>query len=109
MAGTVRTGGIENHVHVLLRIPKTLSVSEALKRLKGGSSAFINQEALLGSSTFGWQDGHAAFSVSTSNVPDVVKYIASQRKYHRKQRFEEEYEAFLQRHSVKYESKYLWD
>jgi REP element-mobilizing transposase RayT len=106
---TIRVGGIENHVHVLLRIPKTLSVSEALKRLKGGSSAFIHQEGLMKSTTFGWQDGYAAFTVSTSNVPDVIQYIANQREHHRKQTFEEEYEALLKRHKTAYESKYLWD
>ena len=42
-----KAGGIENHVHVLIEIPKTLSVSEAMKRLKGGSSSAISKAALL--------------------------------------------------------------
>ena len=46
-----QAGGIENHVHVLLEIPKTLSVSEAMKRLKGGSSNAINEAGLKGLGT----------------------------------------------------------
>jgi len=34
----IKVGGIENHVHALEGIPKTISVSEAMKQLKGGSS-----------------------------------------------------------------------
>ena len=34
----IKVGGIEIHVHALVDIPKTNSVSEAMKQLKGGSS-----------------------------------------------------------------------
>ena len=77
-----RAGGIENHVQVLVSIPKTLSVSEAMKRLKGGSSNAINKDGLLGAGPFGWQDGYAAYTVSPSMVPDVVRYIANQHEHH---------------------------
>jgi putative transposase len=104
-----RAGGIENHVHVLVEIPATLSVSEAMKRLKGGSSNAINKARLTGSMRFGWQDGYAAYSVSTSKIPDVVGYIANQREHHRNQTFEEEFVVFLERHGVDYDPRYLWD
>lgn len=108
----IKAGGVENHVHVLLRIPKTLSVSQAVQRLKGGSSKFINDEQLIGTGgdrLFAWQDGYAAFTVSSSNVPAVVDYIADQREHHRTKTFEEEFVAFLDRHEISYDSKYLWD
>ena len=106
----IRAGGIENHVHVLLHIPKALTVSEAMQRLKGGSSKFINDEQLVGANrSFAWQDGYAAFTVSPSNVPSVVRYISSQREHHRKKSFEEELVEFLDRHGVAYDPRYLWD
>ena len=105
----IRAGGIENHVHVLLEIPKTMAVSEALKRLKGGSSNAINSEGLTGSARFAWQDGYAAYTVSSSKVPKVIGYIANQREHHQTQSFEEEFVAFLEKHGVDYDSKYLWD
>lgn len=112
----IKAGGVENHVHVLLRIPKTLSVSHAVQRLKGGTSKFINDEQLIGVGTgtggdrsFAWQDGYAAFTVSASNIPAVVDYIAHQREHHRTKTFEEEFVAFLDRHEISYDSRYLWD
>ncbi len=104
-----RVGGIENHVHVLIEISKTVSVSEAMKQLKGGSSNDINGDALFGGAHFAWQEGYAAFTVSRSQSGAVAKYIAGQREHHRKQTFEDELVAILERHSVEYDSKYLWD
>ena len=105
----IRAGGIENHVHVLMRVPKTMALSEAMQRLKGGSSKFINEEQLIGGGRhLAWQDGYGAFTVSKSNVPDVVQYIANQREHHRTRTFEEEFVAFLERHEIEYDSRYLW-
>ncbi len=104
-----RIGGTENHVHVLLDIPKTMTVSEAMKRLKGGSSNAIGQAQLPGLTGFGWQDGYAAFTVSSSAISAVVEYIARQREHHRTKTFEEEYVAFLEKHRVDFDPKYLWD
>jgi REP-associated tyrosine transposase len=38
---------------------------------------------------FAWQLGYGAFSVSKSNVPEVLKYIANQEAHHRKLSFKE--------------------
>ena len=106
----LNAGGIENHVHALVRIPKTMSVSEAMQRLKGGSSKAINNEELLGSKLrFAWQGGYGAFTVSKSNVPEIDRYISNQREHHRKRTFEDEFVEFLERHEIDYDPKYLWD
>ena len=104
-----RVGGIENHVHVLIEIPKTMAVSEAMKQLKGGTSHDINQEGFFGSARFAWQEGYAAFTVSRSQAGAVAKYIAGQREHHRKQSFEDELVVILDRHGVEYDANYLWD
>ncbi|MEM7392192.1 MAG: IS200/IS605 family transposase [Verrucomicrobiota bacterium] len=102
-----RAGGVEDHVHVLMDIPKTMTVSEAMKRLKGASSAAINKAGLM-KEQFAWQDGYGAFTVSTSNVPEVLAYIGRQRTHHKTQTFKEEFIAFLEKHGVEYDSRYLW-
>src|SRR5262249_21953327 len=71
-------GGVEDHVHMLLGMPPTISVSAALKQLKGGSSAWIKQP-IPGCRGFGWQDGYGAFSLSKSQEPDLDSYIRGQR------------------------------
>ena len=103
----LRIGGIENHVHLLIEIPKTLAIAEAIQRLKGGSSSWINDEKLT-STHFNWQDGYSAFTVSPSAIPDVVKYIANQREHHRHKTFEEEYRSFLEKHGVEFDERYAF-
>ena len=104
----VKVGGIENHVHALIDIPKTLSVSESMKGLKGGSSNGINKAGII-NGHFSWQDGYGAFTLSASSVADVLGYITNQREHHRTMTFEEEYVKFLEKHGVEYDAKYLWD
>jgi REP element-mobilizing transposase RayT len=101
-------GGIENHVHLSLGVPASMSVSKALQLIKGASSGWI-KETFSGMSGFTWQDGYAAFTVSKSQIPDVETYIRNQRDHHRVKSFEEEYRAFLHKHEISYDEKYLFD
>jgi REP element-mobilizing transposase RayT len=103
----VQVGGIEDHLHVLVMAPATLSPSEIAKRIKSDSSKWIHEEFpdLHG---FGWQDGYGAFTVSKANVPSVVGYIQNQRAHHRTKTFQEEYLDFLKKAGVDYDEQYLW-
>lgn len=104
----VMIGGIDNHVHLLLGLPPSLALSKALQFIKGGSSTWI-KETLPGFGGFGWQDGYAAFTVSKSQVPEIVAYISGQREHHRLKTFEEEYRTFLQRHDIAFDERYVFD
>jgi predicted nuclease of restriction endonuclease-like (RecB) superfamily len=66
------------------------------------------QGIALGDS-FAWQAGFGAFAVSESNVPAVRDYIAGQQEHHRKKSFQDEYRAFLVRHGVDFDERYVWD
>jgi putative transposase len=101
-------GGVEDHIHMLVGLPPTVCVSEALKGIKGASSGWIKQN-LPRCRGFSWQDGYGAFSVSKSQLAEVEKYIRGQREHHRLRTFQEEYRAFLDKHDIQYEEKYLWD
>jgi putative transposase len=101
-------GGMDDHIHILLGLPPTVTVSEALKTIKGGSSGWV-KDHLPGCLGFGWQDGYAAFAVSKSHLDGVAEYIRKQREHHRLRTFQEEYRTFLDRHEIKYDERYLWD
>ena len=84
------------------------SPSQIAQSLKGESSKWIHEEfPQLGE--FGWQDGYGVFSVSKSNVPEVVEYIKNQREHHKKQTFEDEYVSMLRLHGIDYDERYLFD
>lgn len=103
----IRVGGIEDHVHVAVSIPKTVSVSQAAQILKGGSSTIINRENLT-DGHFAWQDGYAAYTVSRSQLDTLKQYIDNQREHHKTISFEDEYRALLEKHGIDYDEKYLF-
>jgi REP element-mobilizing transposase RayT len=101
-------GGMEDHIHILLRLFPTMSISKALQLLKGNSSKWIHG-TFLPLQDFKWQDGYGAFSVSKSHIPVVVNYIQCQRQHHANMNFKIEFLELLQRHEVDYDERYLWD
>jgi REP element-mobilizing transposase RayT len=103
----LQVGGIDDHVHALVMTPPTMSPSHVAQFLKGDSSKWIHEEfpALR---DFAWQDGYGAFTVSKSNLPEVVHYIQHQREHHRKKSFQEEYLEFLRKHGIEYDERYVW-
>lgn len=102
----VRTiGGVEDHVHLLLELPPTLAVAEAVRTIKSNSSKWVNE---LGRS-FAWQKGYGAFSVSASNIAAVKRYIRNQERHHRKMTFEDEFIGFLRKHAIAFDPKYVFD
>ena len=99
---------VEDHVHILFELSRTVAVSQAVEEVKKASSKWIKT---LGSdfSGFAWQAGYGAFAVSESNVPAVRAYIAGQREHHRVKSFQEEYRTFLDLHRVVFDERYVWD
>jgi putative transposase len=85
-----------------------VGVSKAVQLIKGGSSMWMKSE-FPGKRGFAWQDGYAAFSVSKSVLPEVIEYIQNQREHHRAKTFEEEYVAFLKKHEIDYDERYVYD
>ena len=104
----VEIGGTDDHAHVLVTLPATMTVSRGVQLIKGISSKWVS-EAFKGVRDFQWQEGYGGFSVSKSAVDDVVRYIRDQEEHHRERTFEEEYLAFLDRYGVEYDLKYVFD
>jgi putative transposase len=88
-----------DHVHVLIDLPVTKPIEEALQLLKGASSHWVNESNLI-PGKFGWQRGYGAFSVSHSGVEDVSAYIADQEVHHRKRTFDEELKILVQKYGL---------
>ena len=76
--------GVADHVHILLTLPPTLTLAEAMRTIKAKSSRWMRGQT----KGFAWQPGYAAFSVSQSNVAPVRRYIADQAEHHKKSSLE---------------------
>ena len=101
-------GGTGDHAHVLISLSSTLPIAKAVQLVKGGSSKWVS-ETFPSARDFEWQEGYAAFAVSASALDKAREYIARQEEHHRKLTFEEEYVAFLEKHGVPYDPRYVFD
>jgi putative transposase len=99
--------GVEDHVHMLVGIRPSQSISDLMKDVKANSSRWINQQSLV-KGKFEWQEGYAAFSYSTSQLSNVIAYIAKQEEHHRKHKFRDEYLNLLKQFDIDYDERYLF-
>ena len=104
----IEIGGVQDHVHVLLSLPSTLSVAKAMQLIKGGSSKWVH-ETFPEHRLFGWQVKYGAFSVSVSQLDRTIQYIKSQEEHHRKMTFKEEFLELLKKHRIEFDERYLWE
>jgi len=104
----LQIGGTTDHIHALIQAPAILSPSQIAQFLKGDSSKWIHG-TFAGMQKFAWQDGYGAFTVSKSQLPQVIQYIKDQKEHHKKKTFQEEYLELLQKHGIQYDDRYLWD
>jgi putative transposase len=101
-------GGVEDHVHLLLSIPSTLSIAKAMQLIKGASSKWVH-DTFPEFKRFEWQEGYGAFTVGISQVPDTRAYIENQREHHRTRTYQDELVSFLERHGIDYDPRYIWN
>ena len=99
---------VADHVHILFELGRTVAVSAAVEEVKTTSAKWIKTQGAE-FATFAWQAGYGAFSVSESNVATVRDDIANQAEHHRVKSFQEEYRAFLAKHGVTFDERYVWD
>ncbi|AFD09403.1 IS200/IS605 family transposase [Solitalea canadensis] len=97
-----------DHVHILISISPSATISDLVRDIKSASSSFISlNKWVVGK--FSWQEGFGAFSYSKSQVDKVVNYIIKQPEHHKHQSFKDEYLELLRRFDVSYNEEYLFD
>ncbi len=103
-----RVGGVADHVHLAMRLSRTLTIAALVEELKTSSSMWMKKrsETLHG---FAWQRGYGAFSVAPKDLGDVVEYIDSQEEHHRMRTFQDEYRALLAKYGIEFDERYVWD
>ena len=95
-----------DHIHILCVLPRTVTIAELISKIKTSSSKWIKKKGISG---FSWQNGYGTFSVSSSKVEVVKKYILNQKEHHKRTSFKEEYRLFLKEYKIDYDEQYVWD
>ena len=105
---TLIVGGVEDHAHSLFALSRTHSIASVVKEVKRTSSGWIKTTSRR-MSKFYWQGGYGSFSVSQSNLTDVIRYIENQEEHHKRVTFQDEYRAFLKAYGIEFDELYVWD
>lgn len=98
-------GGIEDHIHLIVKLKPTINVSNFLEKLKPSVTSWARP---IVHPQFEWQDGYGAFSIGESQIPGVSRYIRNQQEHHKNQTFEDEFKAMLNAAEIDFDERYLW-
>jgi putative transposase len=72
-------GGVEDHVHLLVRLKATHAVADLVREAKKASTSWAR--ANTNARSFSWQEGYAGLSVGSDCRTKVAKYIARQEEH----------------------------
>jgi len=101
-----KVGGVEDHVHIACKLPRSLSQADLVSKLKTTSSKWIKTK---GPKSFAWQQGYSVFSISASHLDALTCYIENQEEHHHKTDFKTELLGILKKYNLSYDEKYLWE
>jgi putative transposase len=73
--------GTQDHIHIIVSIPPKLSIAEFVKRIKGSSSHYLNQN-FPNSPQFTWQEGYGVFSLGGKQLDIAIAYVQNQKIHH---------------------------
>jgi len=87
----VAIGGTSDHVHLLVRLPTTVTVADLVKGVKGSSSHLVTHEIAPGE-FFKWQGAYGAFTLRKDDVPILEAYVRNQKTHHAEGTVRDEWE-----------------
>ncbi|MBL9155265.1 MAG: IS200/IS605 family transposase [Verrucomicrobiales bacterium] len=103
-----RVGGVADHVHLAVRLSRTITMAQLIEELKTSSSKWLKTQSPA-LAAFAWQRGYGAFSVGPSDLNALLLYIDNQVEHHKTRTFQDEYRAFLKKYGIEYDERYVWD
>ncbi len=103
-----RVGGVADHVHLAIRLSRTITIAKLVETLKTASSKWLKTES-LDLAGFSWQRGYGCFSVGPADLDSLCAYIDGQEEHHKTRTFQDEFRIFLKKYGVDYDEAYVWD
>lgn len=103
-----RINGVNDHIHIVMSLHPTITLSKLIKDIKLASTNLIKEKNLILNFP-GWQVGYGAFTYSVNAKENLIEYVKNQEEHHMKINFREEYISLLKEHGVEYDKKYLFE
>ena len=102
---SLEIGGIEDHVHFLVKLKPTMNISKFLQDLKPNITNWAKREV---HPKFEWQIGYGAFTIGESQIENVRRYIQNQETHHKNLSFDDEFKDLLRLANMDFDEKFLW-
>lgn len=104
----LHAGSVEDHIHLLVALPRTCSPAKLVEEIKTGSSKWIKLKGRQYAG-FYWQSGYGIFSLSPSHRPALERYLDSQKEHHQRESFQDELRRLLAKYEIAFDERYVWD
>ena len=75
-------GGMPGHLHLVVTVPPSVSISSFIGQIKGTSSHLASHLQPIGYEPFACQPEYGVVSVTESHLPIVVRYVLNQEQHH---------------------------
>ena len=103
-----RVGGVADHVHLAVRLGRTISQADLIEKMKTASSGWVKKQKDI-YNNFHWQRGYGAFSIGFSQLEALIHYIDTQADHHHTMTFQEEYREVLRKYNIEFDEQYVWE
>ncbi|MCD4728599.1 MAG: IS200/IS605 family transposase [Pirellulales bacterium] len=77
----IRHNAMPDHVHLLVRLPPSVSVSDFIGQVKGATSHRVNEE-IKPDFKLKWQEGYGVLTLRKDELDKVSRYIDNQETHH---------------------------
>jgi len=101
----IQVGGVEDHIHVLLRLSRTLTVAQTIEKVKTSSSKWMKGSV----PEFAWQNGYGVFSLSQDDLDAAISYVQRQAEHHKVHSFQDEFRTLMREFGLEIDERYVWD
>ena len=96
----IRIGGMPDHVHLLVSLPPTVSISDFVRIIKTSTNSFLKANAADFPLFREWSKEYFAVSCSPDSVEGIRQYIMSQKEHHKKVRFADELQQLARKFGI---------
>ena len=100
---------VPDHVHILFRMSKNYALAKIVEEVKKNATKWVKL-SYPEMQHFKWQVGYGAFSVSSSAIDKVKRYIERQKEHHNVLDYRSEIEEFVKQYDIiEYDERYFWE
>jgi len=98
--------GMSDHIHILLQLHPTISISNLVGKIKSNSSRWAKQHHAK-NKIFTWQEGYGYFSIGSQQFEATYNYILRQKDHHKSLTYKDEMIIAYKKLRIPFDEKFI--